>query len=80
MDIANRVMDVRRDTTINNVIEGWMDKFSDISGLPDSTQWYVAYSRSFFYLDTNIDSSYKYAQQANALLKKIDNKKSILML
>ena len=74
LDIGNRVMEVRRDTTVNNVIEGWMDKFSDMSGLPDSTQWYVAYSRSFFYLDTNIDSSYKYAQQANALLKKIDNK------
>ena len=75
LDIANRVMEVRRDTTIKNVIEGWMDKFNDISGLPDSTQWYVAYSRSFFYLDTNIDSSYKYAQQANVLLKKIDNKR-----
>jgi len=74
LDIANRVMEVRSDTTIKHVIGGWMDKFIDISGLPDSTQWYVSYSRSFFYLETNIDSSYKYAQQANALLKKIDNK------
>ena len=75
LDISNRMMEVRRDTTIKVVIEGWMDKFNDISGLPDSTKWYIAYSRSFFYLDTNIDSSYKYAQQANALLKKVDNKK-----
>jgi tetratricopeptide (TPR) repeat protein/cell division protein FtsB len=75
LDISNRAIELHRDTTVKIVIEGWMDKFKDISGLPDSTQWYVAYSRSFFYLDTNLDSSYKYAQQANAMLTKVDNKK-----
>lgn len=75
LDISNREMEVNRDTTLKLAIGGWMDRFNDISSLPDSTQWYVSYSRSFFYLDTNLDSSYKYAQQANALLKKIDNKK-----
>ena len=75
LDIANREIEVTKDTTLTLVIEGWMDRFNDISALPDSTQWYVSYSRSFFYLDTNLDSSYKYAQQANALLKKIDNKR-----
>lgn len=75
LDIGNRMIQVNRDTAVNIIIEGWMDKFKDISSLPDSTQWYVAYSRSFFYLDTNLDSSYKYAQQANALLGKVDNKK-----
>jgi tetratricopeptide (TPR) repeat protein len=75
LDISNREINVRRDTTVNIVIEGWMDKFKDISTLPDSTQWRVAYSRSFFYLETNLDSSYKYAQQANALLVKLHDKK-----
>lgn len=75
LDISDRAIDVRRDTTVNIVIEGWMDKFKDITKLPDSTQWYVAYSRSFFYLDNNVDSSYKYAQHANALLGKLNNKK-----
>src|SRR5687767_1230768 len=71
LDIDNRVLEVARDTTINVVIEGWMDKFKDITTLPEATQWNVAYSRSFFYLDTNLDSSYKYAQYANALLGKL---------
>jgi tetratricopeptide (TPR) repeat protein len=75
LDIANRAIDVRRDTTINLKIEGWMDKFEDFPNLPDATKWYVLYSRSFFYLDTNLDSSYKYAQDANALLSKLNNKK-----
>ena len=75
LDISNRSIEVRRDTTVNIKIEGWMDKFTDFINLPDSTKFYVAYSRSFFYLDTNLDSSYKYAQQANALLAKVDNKK-----
>lgn len=75
LDISNRTIDVRRDTTINLTIEGWMDKFKDFSTLPDTTKWYVLYSRSFFYLDTNLDSSYKYAQEANALLPKLNNKK-----
>jgi tetratricopeptide (TPR) repeat protein len=75
LDIPNRVLDVNRDTTVNIVIEGWMDKFKDINKFPDSIQWNVAYSRSFFYLDTNLDSSYKYAQHANALLDKLNNKK-----
>ena len=57
LDISNRAINVHRDTVVNVVIEGWMDKFKDISSLPDSTKWYVAYSRSFFYLDTNLDSS-----------------------
>jgi tetratricopeptide (TPR) repeat protein/competence protein ComGC len=35
----------------------------------------VLYSRSFFYLYTNLDSSYKYAQEANALLPQLKNKK-----
>lgn len=75
LDISNRAIEVRRDTTVNIRIEGWMDKFKDFSSLQDTTKWYVLYSRSFFYLDTNLDSSYKYAQQANALLPKLDNKK-----
>ena len=75
LDISNRAIDVRRDTIVNIVIQGWMDKFKNFSNLPDSTQWYVFYSRSFFYLDINIDSSYRYAQQANAMLGKLDNKK-----
>lgn len=75
LDIDNRVLEVTTDTTINIVIEGWMDKFKDITTLPEATQWNVAYSRSFFYLDTNLDSSYKYAQHANALLGRLNNKK-----
>ena len=75
LDIDNRVLEVSKDTTINVVIEGWMDKFKDITTLPEATQWNVAYSRSFFYLDNDLDSSYKYAQFANALLDKLNNKK-----
>jgi tetratricopeptide (TPR) repeat protein len=75
LDILNRVLDLRSDTTINIVIKGWLDEYKDISRLPDSTQWQVAYNRSFFYLDKDLDSSYKYAQQANTLLGKLGDQK-----
>jgi two-component system NtrC family sensor kinase len=75
LDISNRAIELRRDTTVHIKIEGWMDKFKDFPNLPDVTKWYVLYSRSFFYLDTNLDSSYKYAQEANALLPRLNNKK-----
>jgi tetratricopeptide (TPR) repeat protein len=75
LDIANRVIEVARDTTVKVSIQGWLDVFKDIPKLADTTQWQVAYSRSFFYLDRNLDSSYKYAQQANAMLLKLDDEK-----
>jgi signal transduction histidine kinase len=75
LDIANRVIEVARDTTVKVSILGWLDVFKDIPKLADTTQWQVAYSRSFFYLDRNLDSSYKYAQQANAMLLKLDDEK-----
>ena len=75
LDLTNRIINVSSDTTVYAVIEGWMDRFKDFEKLPDSTQWQIAYNRSFFYLERNLDSSYKYAQMANVLAQKLENKK-----
>jgi signal transduction histidine kinase len=75
LDIENRIIDITHDSIVKINIEGWLDDFKDVSSLPDSIRWRVAYSRSFFYLEKNLDSSYKYAQLANALLPKLNDKK-----
>ncbi|HEY0059466.1 MAG TPA: ATP-binding protein [Flavisolibacter sp.] len=75
LDITNRVMDISGDTTIRVTVQGWLDKFKDMSRMPQATQWQVAYNRSFFYLERDLDSSYKYAQQAGALAKELNDKK-----
>ncbi|MBD0283942.1 MAG: tetratricopeptide repeat protein, partial [Flavisolibacter sp.] len=74
LDIWNRVLEVQKDTTISITVKGWIDRFKDISKLPDTTQWKVAYQRSYFYLERNLDSSYKYAQLANRLVQKTNSK------
>ncbi len=48
LDITNRVVAVSGDTTIRVSVQGWLDKFKDISSMPLATQWQVAYNRSFF--------------------------------
>ncbi len=73
LDIYNRVAEIKSDTVLNDTIAGWLDKFTDISKLPDTTQLKVAYLRSFFYLEKNLDSSYHYAQLANWLMQKTRN-------
>lgn len=75
LDVANRISIINSDTTIAVAIEGWLDQLKDIARLPDSTKWQVAYNRSFFYLERNLDSSYKYAQLANELARKLEDKK-----
>lgn len=75
LDIGNRTISVRRDTTVHIKVEGWMDKYKEFSKLPDTVKWRALYSRSFFYLDINLDSSYKYAQEANSILPTSNKKK-----
>ncbi|HVG41019.1 MAG TPA: tetratricopeptide repeat protein [Chitinophagaceae bacterium] len=72
LDIVNRVFRVNKDTTIQISIKGWMDRFRDVSKLPDTAQWQLAYNRSFFYLERNLDSSYKYAKIANNILQRLE--------
>jgi signal transduction histidine kinase len=75
LDITNRVVGVSKDTTIRVRVQGWLDRFKDISRMPLATQWQVAYNRSFFYLERDLDSSYKYAQQAAYLANELSDKK-----
>ncbi len=75
LDITNRVVAVSGDTTIRVSVQGWLDKFKDISSMPLATQWQVAYNRSFFSLERDLDSSYKYAKQAGELAEELSDKK-----
>ncbi|HVG13511.1 MAG TPA: ATP-binding protein [Chitinophagaceae bacterium] len=75
IDIANREINLKSDTVLSLRIGGWLDKLRDISKLPDTIQWQLAHNRSFFYLERNLDSSYKYAQMANVMAQKLEHKR-----
>ena len=71
LDIDNRKVQIRGDTTIYITIMGWIDDYSDISKLPDTLRLNVLWTRSSYYLERNLDSSFNYAKDTYQLSKKI---------
>lgn len=61
--IENRHLIIRGDTTVHLTIEGWLNEYFDLSHLPDSVLNEAMMARAGYYLDVNLDSSYKYAVQ-----------------
>jgi len=70
-DIPNRIINLHRDTTVLFSVQGWMD-FKDSPLLrTDSARMANALNRGFHYLNTNLDSSYKYALETFSLSSKV---------
>jgi len=72
MDIDNRIIDVEQDTTVQIKIAGWLDDYINISKLPDSAKFNILFTKSHYYLENNIDSSYKYADEAIRLSNNVN--------
>ncbi|MFI5185327.1 MAG: ATP-binding protein [Chitinophagales bacterium] len=75
-DMDDRALEITKDTTVQMRIAAWIDDYIDLTNVADSTRLEVGWERSLFYLERNLDSSYKYAQYSFELSKKIDDKKS----
>ena len=73
-DIPNRVVDLQGDTTILCSIQGWKDADRNPSPINDSVRMIRAVASGFSFLNTNLDSSYKYALQTILLAPKVQDK------
>ena len=69
--IPNRVIEIERDTTLQLAIEAWVDNYFDLSSLHDTTLYNALMNRGAYYLQLNLDSSYKYAQLWYAAAQKL---------
>lgn len=65
--IPERVVRLQTDTTVLFSVEGWKDDQHNPDKFSDSARLNVALSRGFKYLNTNTDSSFKYALQTFGL-------------
>jgi len=63
---------VNSDTTITITIEAWSDAYFNMNNLSDSLLYEVLESRAGYYLEINLDSSYKYASQLYRQAQKLN--------
>jgi hypothetical protein len=77
-DMDDRMVDIRHDTVLKLTIAGWLDKYIDLRNFPDTIQVRAGWVRSNFYLDRNLDSSYKYGNMAYELSRNIGDKKYLI--
>ena len=56
-DIPNRVVDLKRDTTVLFTVRGWKDDRNNPARFSDSARLKYALGKGFRYLNTNLDSS-----------------------
>ncbi|MEO8111758.1 MAG: histidine kinase [Ginsengibacter sp.] len=71
MNIRPREIALEKDTTIQVLVEAWPDSYFSMEGLPDSTLNDAMMSRAGYYLEINLDSSYKYALALYSLSQKL---------
>jgi len=76
-NIEDREIEIHKDTILHLTIAGWLDGYFDFSKFPDSIRIPAYWNRSFFFEETDLDSSYKYAMEAYQLSKKTNDKKFI---
>src|SRR4026207_940765 len=76
-NIKDRDIEIHNDTILHLTIAGWLDGYFDLSKFPDSIRIPAYWNRSFFFQETDLDSSYKYAMEAYQLSKKTNDKKFI---
>ena len=79
LDIPARTFILNRDTVINIIIAGWHDEYVSLDNRADSTLFTICWNKGEYYVNRNLDSSYKYAMLAYPLAKKLDSKKKIAM-
>ncbi len=59
----NHSINLKGDTSINVTIEAWSDAYFSMNNLSDSLLYEVLETRAGYYIEINLDSSYKYALQ-----------------
>jgi tetratricopeptide (TPR) repeat protein len=74
-DIPNRTIDLKGDTTMLCSVEGWKDADRNPAHLNDSARIMAALRNGFGFLNTNLDSSYKYALETIILAPKVKDKR-----
>jgi len=72
-DLPERVIDLRSDTTVLFSVQGWKDHPRNSKYFTDSVRLAHALSMGFKYLNTNLDSSYKYALETFPLSSKVSD-------
>jgi len=72
-DIPNHTVDLQRDTTVLYAVDGWKDADRNPAHINDSVRMVKALRNGFNFLNSNLDSSYKYALETFALATKVND-------
>ena len=70
-DIPNHTIDLQSDTTALYTVQGWKDTDRDPTHINDSIRMRNAIFNGFNFLNTSLDSSYKYALETFILAPKV---------